>query len=52
MALQGKGFPYPSMEPVFTDYTLDHLIRNLTWKSSLYVNNYTESWHTVELDIK
>lgn len=44
MAIKSKYFPYPSMEPVFTDHTLDHLIWNLTGKSNLYVNDYTELW--------
>lgn len=44
VALKGQSFPYPSVEPVFTDYTLDHLIWNLTWKSSLRVNDDSEFW--------
>ena len=39
MALKGRRSPYPSMEPVFTDYTLDHLIGNLTRKSSSFVTD-------------
>lgn len=46
MSLKGKSFPYPSMEPVFTDYTLDHLIWNLTRESHLFVNDYSEFWDT------